>query len=104
MPNRTGRYYPYVPHLRVMEKINDSLDISVVLTPALCLLNSLEGNEGIRGKKAHWLKVALTTAKGIVLKHWAGVNNPTFSEWFTALSETTSYEHLINKINGRIGT
>ncbi len=89
---------------RVTEKINDSLGTSVVLTPALCLLNSLKGNEGIRGKKAHWLRVALITAKRVVLKHWTGANNPTFFEWLAALSENASYEHLIYKINGRIDT
>ena len=72
------------------------------LTPALCLLNSLKGHERIGLKKAQWLKVAITTAKRVILRHWAGGNNPTFSEWFTALSETASYERLIYKINGKI--
>ena len=72
------------------------------LTPATCLLSSLKGHERIGLKKAQWLKVAITTAKRVILRHWAGGNNPTFSEWFTALSETASYERLIYKINGKI--
>ena len=52
-----------------MEKISDSLGTGVALNPALCLLNSLKGNERIGGKKAQWLKVALTTAKRVILRH-----------------------------------
>ena len=87
---------------RVMQKITDSLGVNVELTPAVCLLNSLKGHERIGLKKAQWLKVAITTAKRVILRHWAGGNNPTFSEWFTALSETASYERLIYQINGKI--
>ncbi len=66
------------------------------------LLNSMKGNEKIKEKKAQWLKVALTTAKRVILRHWAGKNNPTYSEWLNALTETASYEQLIYKINGRM--
>lgn len=87
---------------RVMEKINDSLGQEVNLTPALCLLNCLEGNDNIGRLQAQWLKVAITTAKRVILRHWLGQNIPTYSEWLTALSETASYERLIYKINGKL--
>lgn len=61
---------------RVMKKINDSLVAVVNLTPSLCLLNSLKGNDRIDKKQAKWLKVALTIAKRVILKHWAEGNNP----------------------------
>ena len=56
------------------------------------------------GKKAQWLKVALTPAKRVILRHWAGGNNPTYTERLTALSETASYERPIYKINGTMHT
>lgn len=87
---------------RVMAKINAGLGTRVKLTPALCLLNSLKGNVRIDRKKAQWLKVALTTAKRVILRHWTGRTRPTYCEWFTALSETASYEQLIYKINGKM--
>lgn len=37
---------------RVMEKISNSLGTDVRLTPALCPLNGLKGNEGIGTVKA----------------------------------------------------
>lgn len=53
-------------------------------------------------KKAQWLKVALTTSKRVILRHWAGKNSLTYSERLNALTETASYEQLIYKINGTI--
>lgn len=46
--------------------------------------------------------VALTTAKRVILRHCAGKNNPAYSEWLNALTETASYEQLIYKSNGRM--
>lgn len=86
---------------RVIEKIIDSLGTNISLTPALCLLNSIKGNERMNVKKAQWLKIALTTAKRVILRHWAGKNNPTYYEWINARTETASYEQLIYKINGK---
>lgn len=45
------------------QRITNNLDTNIILTPALCLLNSMKGNEKIKEKKAQWLKVALITAK-----------------------------------------
>lgn len=87
---------------RVTKKIIDSLGVGVGLTPALCLLNSLKGNEKIVGKMALWLEVAITTAKRVIIRHWAGKNNPYYSEWFTALSETAPHKRLIYKINRKM--
>lgn len=87
---------------RVMEKTNASLDTRVDLTHALCLLNSLKVHVRIDGKKAQWLKVAFITATRIILRHWVVRNRRTYSEWFTALSETATHERLIYKINGKM--
>ena len=51
-------------------------------------------------KKAQWLKIAITTAKRVILRHWTGKDIPSYSEWLNALTETASYEQLIYKING----
>lgn len=86
---------------KVMEKINKYLNL--VLTPALCLLNSLDRDVTIEQKKALWLKAALTTSKRVILRHWRGKNNTTYTEWYAALSETALYERMIHKINGQLG-
>ncbi len=57
---------------RVVEKVNTSLGTVVDFTDALCLLNNLKGNERIGAKKAQWLKVVLTMAKRVLLRHWMG--------------------------------
>lgn len=59
----------------------------------------------IHGKKAQSLKDVLIMAKRVILRHWTGENNnATYSEWFTAISETASYEQLIYKKNVQMNT
>lgn len=87
---------------RIMRKINSTLNLDLTLTPTLCLLNYLDHNTKLDTKRTHWLKIALTTAKRVLLRHWKGQNFPTYTEWYTALSETASYERLIYKINGQL--
>lgn len=54
---------------RVMDKIMDSHGTDIRFNPVLCLLNSLKGNERISVEKAQWLKVALTAAERVTLRH-----------------------------------
>ena len=86
---------------KVIEEINTILDTNLQLTPTLCILNKLNPAKGISSEKVSWIKIALTTAKRLILKYWKSNEPPTFMEWFITLSETASFERLIYKINGK---
>ncbi len=84
---------------KIVENISDNLGTSITITPSLCLLNVTKDIKGVGVKHLKWLKVAITTAKRVILRHWKDSEPPTYQEWLNTLAETASYECLIYKIN-----
>ena len=52
-----------------MGKIGDILGTTILVNTALPLLNITKDIDGLRSSCLNWLKVALTTAKGVILRH-----------------------------------
>lgn len=88
--------------MRVIERISEILGEKIKPTPTLCILNKLHTTIKIRSQKLNWLKVAITTAKRVILRHWKSQESPSYEEWFLTLTETASFERLIYKINGKL--
>ena len=88
----------------VVEKISDNLGTSITINPSLCLLNITKYIKDFSVKHLKWLKVAITTAKRVILRHWQDSEPPIYQKWFNTLAETASYERLIYKINNNLDT
>lgn len=86
----------------VTERIGQILGKNIKPTPTLCILNKLDTTIKITSQKLRWLKVALTTAKRVILRHWKSQEIPSYEEWFLTLAETASFERLIYKINEKL--
>uniref|UniRef100_H3AJN3 Reverse transcriptase zinc-binding domain-containing protein n=1 Tax=Latimeria chalumnae TaxID=7897 RepID=H3AJN3_LATCH len=76
--------------------------IDAVDNPLACVLGV-----GIRGTKLpkgeiRFVKMALVTAKRVILRHWRQVDSPTFQEWFLAMAETASHERVILKVRNKL--
>ena len=87
---------------QVMGKISSSLGKEITINPSLCLLNKIDGIEGISPRHLAWLQIAITTAKRVILRHWKDTVSPSYREWYNTLAETASFERLIYKINDKL--
>uniref|UniRef100_H3AM40 Reverse transcriptase zinc-binding domain-containing protein n=1 Tax=Latimeria chalumnae TaxID=7897 RepID=H3AM40_LATCH len=86
----------------VIDRIRNCLGYPLPTDPINCILG-IDLHHGNTSKMAvRFVKLALTTAKCLVMKYWRQEISPTFKEWGLLMTDTASQEHVIMKVGGKL--
>uniref|UniRef100_H3ARX1 Reverse transcriptase zinc-binding domain-containing protein n=1 Tax=Latimeria chalumnae TaxID=7897 RepID=H3ARX1_LATCH len=78
------------------------VEIDTMDNPWACILGV--GIKGPRLSKGEirFVKLALVTAKQVILRHRRQADSPTFQEWFLTIAETATHKRVILKVRNKL--
>lgn len=81
--------------------LNKMLDMSLVKTPALCLLGLLPLDIRMSRRMKLWIQLAVTTGCRVNLRHWKSSTCSSYNEWLEAMCKMATYERVTHRVMGR---
>ncbi len=81
--------------------INELFNISLIKSPALCMLGIIPKELRMHGLNRQWCRMAMLTGCRIIVRQWKTTTPSSFEHWIEVMSNTATYEQVIFRLSGR---